>query len=989
MRLLSLTLRNYRIHRELTVEFDPSRNLIGGPNEAGKSTLAEAIHRALFFRHRSGGEAQRAMKSNLHPGHPEVQLVFEAGGRTWTLDKRFSGANGTARLGGSDGSVFNGDAAEDEIARIVGNPHGAVTTPNQLAAQWAHLWVWQGTAGDDASSHAASRRDELVQRLQQTGLAAVMQSATDEQARGKARLGNDEFFTRTGAVKAGCALDLARRSRADAAAALAGAEGQKSRMESAIIDQESAAKALAESLTALPGKRDELAAVEASLAEAKALSAREEKEELLLQSDASARKQLADADRQIHILGKQATAAKESLIPAEEKLSLLSAQEASAREASATAEAAYRAIAEGVRLARQRHDLAAAWVARFEKSSTRETLAAKSQEVAALNEELATQRAALAKLPLVTAAQLEALRKSESQHIQADSALAAIAAGVELVSSDEVVCLNGAMLEAGKPQVITEISDFTVGTTHLRISPGGGTSLAEARRKAEDLRKKFAANLDGLAVHDPAAAAEIVSKRQAIEQEICNHGSRLQAMGARELPEALAAASAALASAETELDRRRAAVPAEQAPPAPATLAAGTAQQSETRAALQEAEQLEQTRQVDADTRRSAYQEKLQALQAQRESLEAGRRKLANLETSGHLLEGIHGDAAARAAALEVATAAESAAAAALAATASALAALSPELLAQSAARLSRVIDIEVEKQREARTRIAVSRSILALDGSSDPDADLLHAQARHASASDHLARAQRDADAAALLHRLFSESQSAISASVTQPIADRVAGYLECLFGRGVRVVVNLADPAHASIQLIRPSTPAFNFESLSGGAKEQVAAAVRLATAEILAASHDGTLPVLFDDAFAYADDDRIEALQSMLDLAATRGLQILVLSCTPAGYRGFGAKDIRLTPQRWSAQPAAVIPAVEDATDLPPAAVPPPAFLSSEAAFLAALRGHGGSAGNQTLRSSLAWSEPDYDQVKSSLLASGQITPGRGRSVALVQG
>jgi hypothetical protein len=33
-------------------------------------------------------------------------------------------------------------------------------------------------------------------------------------------------------------------------------------------------------------------------------------------------------------------------------------------------------------------------------------------------------------------------------------------------------------------------------------------------------------------------------------------------------------------------------------------------------------------------------------------------------------------------------------------------------------------------------------------------------------------------------------------------------------------------------------------------------------------------------------------------MLDLAATRGLQIIVLTCTPKDYSAFGASEIRLT-------------------------------------------------------------------------------------------
>ena len=67
MRLLSLNVRNYRIHRDLTLDFDPSRNLIGGTNETGKSTLAEAIHRALFMRHRAGGDLLSSVPQAVSP----------------------------------------------------------------------------------------------------------------------------------------------------------------------------------------------------------------------------------------------------------------------------------------------------------------------------------------------------------------------------------------------------------------------------------------------------------------------------------------------------------------------------------------------------------------------------------------------------------------------------------------------------------------------------------------------------------------------------------------------------------------------------------------------------------------------------------------------------------------------------------------------------------------------------------------------------------
>ena len=266
-----------------------------------------------------------------------------------------------------------------------------------------------------------------------------------------------------------------------------------------------------------------------------------------------------------------------------------------------------------------------------------------------------------------------------------------------------------------------------------------------------------------------------------------------------------------------------------------------------------------------------------------------------------------------------------------------------------------------------------------------DPEADLLQAKARHAAASEEYAREKRHADTIALLHRLFTESRESISRSVTQPVADRVAGYLECLYGRGVRIDVDCNEPGQDStIRITRPGTPTFDFDALSGGAKEQVAAAVRLATAEILAASHNGCLPILFDDSFAYSDDDRIQSLQSMLDLAATRGLQVLILTCTPAAYIGFGAKETRLVAAitgRRSPESDPEVPKTAE-SDSPTSSPPTPLPTNAESLFLETLRSLGNSSGNQNLRSAFDWDEPSYDQVKASLIAQNLITPGRGR-------
>ena len=136
MRITSVTLRNCRLHRELRVDFDPARTLIGGPNETGKSTLIEAVHRALFLKAKGNTEQHRALISTLHIGHPEVELSFEASGSKYVLKKRF-GSTGTTTLIPTNSAPISGEQAETELARILqveANVSGKAVT-----AQWAHL----------------------------------------------------------------------------------------------------------------------------------------------------------------------------------------------------------------------------------------------------------------------------------------------------------------------------------------------------------------------------------------------------------------------------------------------------------------------------------------------------------------------------------------------------------------------------------------------------------------------------------------------------------------------------------------------------------------------------------------------------------------------------------------------------------------------------------------------------------------------------------
>ena len=246
----------------------------------------------------------------------------------------------------------------------------------------------------------------------------------------------------------------------------------------------------------------------------------------------------------------------------------------------------------------------------------------------------------------------------------------------------------------------------------------------------------------------------------------------------------------------------------------------------------------------------------------------------------------------------------------------------------------------------------------------------------------------KRRTDAVRRLHELFTEEQRQLAERFNRPLADKIAGYLQCLFGPDAQVKVESNGTAFCGISVIRPTDGggATEFDVLSGGAKEQVGAAVRLAVAEILAEDHGGTLPVVFDDAFAYSDPDRVKGVQRMLFQASQRGLQVIVLACSPNDYVGLGAATVQLRPplaagSRPIPSAAAGTTEVDDTRDENEGScVEVTDDLRQE--FLQALAAVGGSSGNMRLHSTLGWEASTYEAVRDDLVASCHVKKGQGK-------
>ena len=74
--------------------------------------------------------------------------------------------------------------------------------------------------------------------------------------------------------------------------------------------------------------------------------------------------------------------------------------------------------------------------------------------------------------------------------------------------------------------------------------------------------------------------------------------------------------------------------------------------------------------------------------------------------------------------------------------------------------------------------------------------------------------------------------------------------------------------------------------YESLSGGAKEQLGILARLAGAALVA--KEDSVPILIDDALGFTDPQRLVKMAGVFNTLGERG-QVIVLTCTPGRYDG----------------------------------------------------------------------------------------------------
>jgi DNA repair exonuclease SbcCD ATPase subunit len=860
-------------------------NLVCGPNEMGKSTLLAAIRGALFERHRSTAAGVQEFQSGGNRTAPRVVLDFEIAGARYRIEKQFL-QRPHARLTLPDGSRRDGDAAEEELQRILdfdGAKKGGVK--DETLGTWGLLWVRQGQsfelpslgeherarsalhaalAGEVGAMTGGSRGKALPQAIQ-----AKLRELLD--GRGKPRGKYGEVLQRIEELDAELP---ALRGRIEALSQDLDGLARDTRE----LDRLDRDPAEAEERTRLVEARTRREAVLKLHADI-----REAEKDVELGRAAEAR--AGEAVEARAMLARQLDAATERATLAQDA----AAQAAQAEEAATAAcEIARRAV-DGIE---ERQAASSAELRRLRRIDETSEAAARLEELRA---QLARARGAHAAfLDLtrrageqpVTSELIDAIEAAARRHDKATATADAVATEIVFALRPEAassVVVDGARLaEAGaRLKVTTDIAIAVDGVGTIGVRPGvkNGRKLEVERREAE-------AALAELLARAGVETLEAARRRAKDRGQLLADAAFARRQEEREAPKGVAAVEAEVAELSGRLARALGELGIEAAPA-----------REEARAACAAADRQAEAVEHEREAARAALAGPETAARAARDRAQASRAEAAGAMRQRDALA--RDLATARAAQpddglIDVARAARQAAEAAAARLAGLRQKDSEDLTLVDAriARYERLI--EQRKERRSLLRAAVERTRARIEMS---EGEGLQEKIRRKEGL----RAQlegvgqaygREARVLQLLATVLSDAEREARERYTAPVAQRIRPYLQQLFPRAeIRLDENLAMTG-----LVRDGAEE-EFSRLSDGTKEQIAVLARLALAELLA-EQGRPASVILDDALVFSDDERMDRMFDILS-AAARKTQIIVLSCRERLFGGLGAHRLALEP------------------------------------------------------------------------------------------
>lgn len=839
MQLHSVELNNVRGVDHLEVKDLPETGVvvIGGPNEAGKSTLVESIDFVLTQKHTANSKAVRALQPAGRDVGPEVTLEATVGPYHFRIHKRW------VKKRTSELHVFSprpgqwtGAEADGELERIL--------SEHMDRALVDALFVRQN---DSHEGIAAVGIPSLTAALEeQTGANAV---AEDSELLTRIEAEYKEYFTAktdkpAGDYKAAIAtLSEAEEEHANAESALRELDGVVERYEAAELKKSEAEAALPAAVEECERRDGELVAARAAQEKVTAQEAAVTRaaEAVTRAEEESARRKavIAEHSAAVEAAERAATAVSEARERAEEE----SAARTKLEEERAEVHTRYEAVREERQRAR-----------RAQRRAEREALGTRLEALTKLEETLASRRRELAAAPDVP--NLKALEDA-AREVTVQERLRAAAAAKLYFSGKGSVAVDGEerSLESGE-ELAVELREGTtlqVGEVTARYAAGAGESGEEGVEKAraelarlledagcEDLESARAAHEKHTEL---ASAADSAARELAAAlggEDLGELRARFEA-GAEEVEDVEGAEEAAepreldvVEQEEEELRRKldeldRAVAPYRENK-AGAALEVATVRaeeatvQRDAKAAAVEAARA-QLSDADVTTAIEAAQAKLQEERAVLAEMSA-----VDVDTAEHLAKGArtHVDS------------------------------------------LKAAVNAAVGDMREFRGLIDMHSG--AAEDAEKAAAELEVARERHAAI-------ERRANAARYLRTLMLRHRDAARQRYAAPFVTALNSLARTVFGGDVDFELS----EELKVEARSRDGETVSFDALSGGAKEQLSILTRFAIAELVS---DEPVPVLIDDALGSTDSQRLQLMAALFSKAG-KNTQVIVLTCMPQRY------------------------------------------------------------------------------------------------------
>jgi hypothetical protein len=220
------------------------------------------------------------------------------------------------------------------------------------------------------------------------------------------------------------------------------------------------------------------------------------------------------------------------------------------------------------------------------------------------------------------------------------------------------------------------------------------------------------------------------------------------------------------------------------------------------------------------------------------------------------------------------------------------LAAAAPDSVAAELAEATGAAELLHDRYEDAARALREISIELSLIGSEGRQGKLDAAETEREHAASQHAGVGRRARAADLLRSVMSRHRDTTRLRYVEPYRAELQRLGRPVFGPTFEVDVD-SDLCIRSRTLDGTTVP---YESLSGGAKEQLGILARLAGAALVA--KEDTVPVVIDDALGFTDPHRLAKMGEVFDTIGSHG-QVIVLTCSPDRYDGVkGAHRIDLT-------------------------------------------------------------------------------------------